>query len=234
MDEQMNDELNTQTVLEGGEQPSPSPESGEEQEQPGEAGLSGEEKDQDPGSVGPLEDDKPSRFFRRVLIWLVVIAVAFAAGFFVDASLRYQPEREANQELQTEVRAAENRVEELEDEIQRLSVFEERNLALEEDLAAMETHLVVVSTQKAVADTMLALTDDDLAQARLSLDRVGRNLADLVERLNEDQVEVVENMQQRHDLIMEELARDSSAAMSDLEVLASKLVSLENTLFSSP
>jgi hypothetical protein len=52
--------------------------------------------------------------------------------------------------------------------------------------------------------------------------------------LNVDQVEVVVNMLQRHQLILIELEDDSFSAQTDMGVLASKLNALENTLFASP
>lgn len=183
------------------------------------------------------EDGEPSkirRFFRKLLIWLVVIAVSFAAGFFVDTYLRYQPARTEIQTVTGELAAAEGEITELEEEVEALSVFEERNQALEEEISSLQTHLTVLSTRVAVADGMLALAADNLPEAKLALNKVESNLQILAERVNEDQIEVVENMQQRHELISEELEQDSFSARSDLEVLASKLVTLENTLFASP
>jgi hypothetical protein len=63
---------------------------------------------------------------------------------------------------------------------------------------------------------------------------VGSTLETLKTMLNDDQVEVVVNMLQRHQLILIELEDDSFSAQTDLGVLASKLNALENTLFASP
>ena len=73
-----------------------------------------------------------------------------------------------------------------------------------------------------------------LADAKLALDKVGSTLELLKTRLNDDQVEVVDNMIQRHKLILIELEDDSFSAQTDMEVLAAKLNALENTLFASP
>lgn len=234
MDEHTNEDLERKDIVEMEGEAALREDSSEEETGADQAAV--EEEETEPAEIPeePPEEGKPRKIFRRVLIWLVVIALAFAGGFFVDAQLRYQPERQKTNQLRSDLSAAEDRAMELEDEVQRLSVFEERNQALREEIHHLETHLIVISTQKAVADSMLALNRDDLAEARLALDRVSRHLADLAEMLNEDQVEVVENMQQRHELIMDELVQDSSAAMSDLEVLASKLESLENSLFAAP
>ncbi len=52
--------------------------------------------------------------------------------------------------------------------------------------------------------------------------------------LNADQVEVVENMIQRYNLIMIELEGEGSTVLTDLELLSSKLNTLEATLFATP
>jgi len=229
MDMEANEDLERKDLVETEEEANVVEESSEEEAEAFEAAADVPETPEE-----TPQDGKSRNIFRRILIWLVVIVMAFAGGFFVDAQLRYQPERQKNRQLQTDLNAAEERVRDLEDEVQRLSVFEERNQELREEIHNLETHLILISTQNAVADSMLAFSRDNLADTKLALDRVGRNLTKLTEMLNEDQVEVVENMQQRHDLIMEELERDSSAAISDLEVLASKLESLENSLFAAP
>ena len=180
------------------------------------------------------EPKKRRNIFRRILIWLVVIALAFAAGFYVDSYLRYQPQRELTAERTAELEEARTEINRLEDEIDRLSVFEEINQQLEEENVRLETHLTVLSTRVAVANATLAVAQDNISEARLALDKVGTNLEKLESMLNAEQVEVVQNMQQRHELIVEEVEVDTFTALSDLEVLASKLLSLENTLFVAP
>lgn len=44
-----------------------------------------------------VEKEQPSKvrmIWRKFLIWMVVIAVAFAGGFFFDTAFRYQPQVE--------------------------------------------------------------------------------------------------------------------------------------------
>jgi cell division protein FtsB len=187
--------------------------------------------------VTPDEKKKPGKaqlVFRRILIWLVVIAIAFAGGFFVDTVLRYQPEQAKVAALSEEITSAQTEITTLEAEIERLDVFEELNLSLTEEIADITTHITILSARAAVADANLALEQNRLADARLALDKVGSTLELLKTRLNDDQVEVVDNMIQRHKLILIELEDDSFSAQTDMEVLAAKLNALENTLFASP
>jgi len=185
----------------------------------------------------PVEKKKPGKaqlIFRRILIWMVVIVIAFAGGFFVDAALRYQPEKAKVAQLSEEITSAEGEITSLEAEIDRLSVFEDQNVGLREEISDITTHITILSARAAVADATLALEQNRLADAKLSLDKVRSTLERLKPMLNEDQAEVVENMLQRHQLIVIELEDDSFSAQTDMEVLASKLNALENTLFASP
>jgi len=187
--------------------------------------------------VTPDEKKKPGKaqlVFRRILIWLVVIAIAFAGGFFVDTVLRYQPEQAKVAALSEEITSAQAEITTLEAEIERLDVFEELNLSLREEIADITTHITILSARAAVADANLALEQNRLADAKLALNKVGSTLELLKTRLNDDQVEVVDNMIQRHQLIIIELEGDSFSAKTDMEVLAAKLNALENTLFASP
>jgi len=187
--------------------------------------------------VIPDEKKKPGKaqlIFRRILIWLVVIAIAFAGGFFVDSVLRYQPEMAKVAALTEEITSAQTEITTLEAEIVRLDVFEEQNVSLTEEIADITTHLTILSARAAVADATLALEQNRFADAKLALDKLGSTLEILKTRLNDDQVEVVNNMLQRHKLILIELDDDSYSAQTDMEVLAAKLNALENTLFASP
>jgi hypothetical protein len=174
------------------------------------------------------------RFFRKLLIWLVVIALAFGAGIGTFYFLRFQPLREEVRQQNQVLREAEEEIADLESEIERLSALEDENRDLEAEIEQTRLHITILSARSSVSNALLALSEDNLAEAKLELDKVGRTLEKLETMLNEDQVEVVVNMQQRHELIMEELEEDRFSARSDLEVLSSKLGALENTLFASP
>jgi hypothetical protein len=174
------------------------------------------------------------KIFRRILIWLVVLALSFAGGFFVDTLLRLQPERDRVASLQSELTQATDEINDLESEVSRLMEFEEQNTTLQEELDQLTIHLTILSAKAAVAEASLALEQDRTADVRLQLDKVGSTLKTLQDLMSDEQTEVVDNMIQRQELIIIELGNDQSAAMTDLELLLSKLNSLENTLFVSP
>ena len=209
----------------------------EESNTESEPASSFEEEVAESPEVTPDEKKKPGKarlIFRRILIWLVVIAIAFAGGIYVDYILRYQPEQAKVAALTEEITSAQTEITTLEAEIERLDVFEELNLGLVEEIADITTHITILSARVAVADATLALEQNRIADAKLALDKVGSTLEILKTMLNDDQVEVVNNMLQRHHLILIELEDDSFSAQKDMEVLAAKLNALENTLFASP
>ncbi|HDD61768.1 MAG TPA: hypothetical protein ENF22_04480 [Chloroflexi bacterium] len=181
--------------------------------------------------------DKPSRarmIWRKILVWLVVIAIAFAGGFFFDTAFRYQPQVELVKVLKGDISAANDQILSLEAEIERLGQFEEENIDLTDQIQDITTHITLLSARAAVADASLAVEQDRQADAKLALDKVGSTLDALKGMLNADQAEVVENMIQRHNLIIIELEGDGYTVQTDLGLLSSKLSTLEATLFASP
>jgi len=172
--------------------------------------------------------------WRRILIWLVVIAIAFAGGFFLDSMLRYQPEQERTFALREDLDDARTEIESLEADIERLGAFEDQNNTLSAKIDQLDIHLVILSLRASVADASLAIEQGRQADAKLALDKVGTTLNSLIDLLNDDQAEIVENMVQRYQLVMIELENDGATVLTDLELLLLKLLTLENTLFASP
>lgn len=181
------------------------------------------------------------KIWRRFLIWLVVIAVAFAGGFFLDSQLRLKPalaeidSREADiDSLQTDIDSLGAEIDSLEAEIERLGALEDKNIDLTADIDQLNIHLVLLSARVSVSDSSLALEQDRQADAKLSLNKLGSTLDTLKSLLNADQAEVVENMIQRYQLVMLELDTEGATVQTDLELLLTRLQTLENTLFATP
>ncbi len=177
---------------------------------------------------------KARLIFRRILVWLVVITLAFAGGFFLDATLRYQPEKTLVEDLRADLEKSAAEITSLEDEIEKLNLFKDQNTALTEEINQVTIHITLLSARAAVADTRLALEQDRRADTKLALDKIGSTLETLTTLVNEDQAEVVNTMIQRQQLIVLELDDDSFSARTDLEVLAARLGALENNLFATP
>ena len=177
---------------------------------------------------------KVRKIWRRILIWLVLIAISFASGFFVDTYLRYSPALDQVASLKTDLNKKTDEVTSLQGEIDRLSQFEEQNTTLGSEIDLLDTHLKLLTARAAVAEASLAVEQDRIADARLSLDKLGTSLESLKGMLNADQAEVVDSMLQRYRLIQIEIDTESSSALTDLDLLANRLITLENNLFANP
>ena len=169
---------------------------------------------------------KARKIWRRILVWLVVLSIAFAGGFFFDTWMRYVPQRELVEALKGDLAEMEDTVQDLEGEIERLSEFEAINISQAEELQSATTHLTLLSARTAVADAALAIEQGRTADAKLVLGKLGTTLENLKGLLSIDQAEVVDNMIQRHSLIMIELESEGNSVQTDLEVLASRLNTL--------
>jgi len=194
------------------------------------------------GPVEEVEEPAPEKkklskarlIYRRILVWLVVITLAFAGGFFLDTILRFQPEKTLVESLRVDLEKSAAEIISLEGDIEKLNLFKDQNTALLEEINQVTIHITLLSARAAVADARLALEQDRKADTVLALDKLGSTLEMLTTLVNEDQAEVVETMIQRQKLIVFELDEDSFSAQSDLEVLAARLSALENNLFATP
>jgi len=180
------------------------------------------------------ELSKARRIYRRILVWLVVIAFAFAGGFFTDTILRYQPGKNRIERLTSDLAESGETITALEDEIEQLNALKDQNTTLLEENAEATIHLTLLGARTAVADARLALEQDRQADAKVALATLEVTLETLKTMVNADQAEVVENMIQRQKLIIIELDGDSIIAQTDLQLLSSHLSSFENTLFAAP
>lgn len=183
---------------------------------------------------GKKELSKARQIFRRILTWLVLAAIAFAGGFFVDTIVRYRPEKALVEQLVVDLEESASEITSLQDEIEKLSLYKDKNTALEEEIHDKLIHLTLLSARIAVSDARLALEQDRPADGKLALDKLGSTLEALISLVSADQAEVVDTMIQRLELIMVELDEDEVSAQTDLQVLASRLDALENTLFVAP
>lgn len=177
---------------------------------------------------------KARLIYRRILVWLVVIALAFAGGFFLDTILRFQPEKTLVEDLRVDLEESSAEITSLEDEIEKLNLFKDQNTALTEEINQVTIHITLLSARAAVADAGLALEQDRQADTKLAVDKLGSTLETLATLVTDDQAEVVNTMIQRQKLIVLELDDDSFSAQTDLEVLAARLSALENNLFATP
>jgi cell division protein FtsB len=190
-----------------------------------------------PPADSPPEKKELSRarkIWRRVLIWLVVLAIFFAGGFFLDTYLRYSPAQDQIAVLKADLEDKTAEITSLQEEIDRLNQFEEQNASLLDQIDQLEIHLNLLSGRTAVAEASLAVEQDRISDARLALDTLGKSLESLRGSLNADQTEVVDSMRQRYELVLNEMGNEGYSVLTDLDLLANRLIALENNLFANP
>jgi hypothetical protein len=179
----------------------------------------------------PLPDAPKPRRLRRFLLWAVGLLVLFALGVVAAWYLQIKPVRDENQVLQSDLVAAQQRVEELSSEVDRLTPFEAEYESLKAQVATLESHIFLLDVLVDVSKAQLAMAEEDPIAAESALEGTRSRLRQLENRLDGDDVETVQGMSERLVLVLQEVQTDAFAARRDLEILANNLIALEQRLF---
>ncbi len=193
----------------------------------------------------PATESKARRFFRRLLRGLLTLLIIFGVGFAAALYTVYQPAitsaKQQARELEAQLESAQAQIADLESQISELEAVRTQNdelIAENEQLLAVqgnyELRIAILNARLDVANAILALAGDDPARARLTLDQTSKTLEKMASLLPTDQQEVATSLQQRLSLVIKELDSDAYAAASDLDVLARRLLEVEDALFSAP
>jgi hypothetical protein len=193
----------------------------------------------------PEPPDRLKRWFRRALYGALALTVVFLLGLLTGRLVLYNPAArrldQANQELQDanqRVRELESRLSDLlrekETDHARQEELQESYQLLQEEMDSVRLHAVLLRIQADVNAARIALLDDDPSSARLYLSSTPDRLQELETVLGLEHRSVVENMEQRLGLVLDEMRQERELAQADLEVLANHLMQLENTLFAVP
>jgi len=197
-------------------------------------------------SVGvTVEKPKPTNrlrgLFWNVMRWGLGILIVVGVGVLLAIFTLYRPVKDqlsvANDELRqanSQIAELNQQITELNRQIDSLKSLEEKNKALETtaDLAAL--HAAILSARTDVSQAQLALAKNETARARVALSKTGDTLDKIENQLPAGQGEVVADMRARLELALDELEENTYAAESDLDVLATSLLELENAIFSKP
>jgi hypothetical protein len=95
-------------------------------------------------------------------------------------------------------------------------------------------HIAILSARADVVTAQLALAKKDPAKARVALNRTPKTLETMLSQLPADQKKVVTDMQARLKLAISEIENNQYAADSDLDVLGTSLLEMENAYFTKP
>lgn len=192
-----------------------------------------DEEIEEPVPPEPELETRGQRFLRLSIRWLAGILILFGLGVIATVFLLYRPTTGELSRARDELAQSQQQVAELEAEVERLQSLEAENEALQEELNQARLHIQILSALSDVNAARLDLANDDAANARLDLTNTPQTLERLGELVEPEQQEAVEAMQSRLDLALEGIDRDTFAAQSDLRVLATNLMQLENTFFAN-
>jgi hypothetical protein len=204
----------------------------------------GESSQPPQGGLPPAPaESKSRRFFRHLIRWAAGVLIVFGLGLLTGIFLLYRPAVQkaeaAQQTAQTEMQQASDQITDLEgqvadlegrvDALQSLKDANTQLLAAQEDL---KLHIAILDARLDVANALLALSrsEPDSASALIILDQTGATFDRIGQFLANEQLDTLTKMKQRLELVLTEIENDPYAAQSDLDVLATNLLQLEDSL----
>jgi hypothetical protein len=181
----------------------------------------------------PVEK-KGHPLLRRALRWLLVLLLVFGLGALLAIYALYLPARSEIETTQAELQKANQNIDEQEQRITSLSSLETKNQELQRQMDDAALHVSILKARSDVSAALLALAKDDPAKARMALSKTSPTIDGIGSLLDANQQKVIEDMQARLNLATSEIGSNAFAAESDLNVLATGLMELENSYFTSP
>ncbi len=179
-------------------------------------------------------ESRLNRFLVRTLRWLIGILIVMGLGALLVIFTLYRPLQQSLGASRVQGEQADQRIADLESQIEGLSTFETQNQDLKAELEKSELHVTILSARADVATALLALAKNDETKARLALSKTPETLKKLGSLLEPDKKKVATDLQARLDLAVKGIGVNAYAAASDLDVLATGLIELENAYFAKP
>jgi hypothetical protein len=220
-------------------QPEPDKESPESKEKPfNEVPVETENAGETPAPETPTPpkkiESKFQHFLRMALRWVIGFLIVFLLGALTMEFVFYRPLAGQLDQVKGERDQAQQTVKNLQGQLDSLAPLSNQNKTLQDQLSKSELHVTILSAEANVSSAQLSLMNNKPADARLVLDKTSTTLKTLQGMLPPDQQKVISDMQSRLNLALSELDNNKFAAQSDLNVLATSLVQLENTFFANP
>ena len=188
----------------------------------------------EPGIDIPQGPSRFSRFMRSLLRWALLIVLLFGAGMLTTYFTLVRPLQQqaaASQssldQARQDLSSAETRLGESEGQVKNMQTQVEQaqtNVEKAQNKAALQT----VRTDLAL--TRLALANKDGPAARTSLVQAQNDLAQLLPTLEKSDASLAKSITGRLEIILNELNRDPTTAISDLDILSRHLDEAEEAL----
>jgi hypothetical protein len=182
----------------------------------------------------PQPEGRARLFWRRALRWLLGFLIVFGLGALLAVYLLYLPARQRIQSSQGQLEAANQKITELENQVDSLSGLDTTNQDLQAEIEETRLHVTILKARADISAAQLALAKEDPSKARLALSKTPNTLETLAGIIPAGQREVVTDLQDRLELAVSEIGENAFAADSDLNVLATGLLELENSYFTAP
>ena len=219
-------------------QPGAPPEPPEAAEAPADSDPAAAEDKPPAVPPAPQPEGRFRRGFRLFIRWTAGLLLVFALGFLAATILLYLPKSREVVREGDRLDQANATIQELEEQIEavnlQLEAAENNQEIQQEALDSANLHTMILSALADVTQGRLALASDDPEGARLALTNTPETFQNIAALVDSEQADAVMAMEQRLELALNVLDGDTTAALSDLEVIANNLVKLENTYFVVP
>jgi hypothetical protein len=187
-----------------------------------------------PAPVVKKKESKLRGFLRTAFRWVTGLLIVFFLGVLAMELVFYIPLEQKLNQAKSERDQALQSVKTIQSRLDNLAPLSTQNATLLEQSGKSEMHVSILSAEASVNTALVALLNSKPADARLVLNKTVITLKTLQGKLPANQQSVVTDMQNRLNLALGELDNNKFAAQSDLNVLITSLIQLENTLFTNP
>jgi hypothetical protein len=187
-----------------------------------------------PAPSAKQAESKPRHFLRMALRWVIGFLIVFLLGVLAMEFAFYRPLSLQLDQVKSERDQAQQNIKTLQGQVDNMTPLATQNKTLQDQLSKTQLHVIVLSAEANVSTAQVSLLNDKPADARLVLNKTTNTLKTLQGMLPADQQKVATDMQNRLTLALGELDSNKFAAQSDLTVLETSLVQLENVLFTNP
>lgn len=174
------------------------------------------------------------RFMRGLLRWMLLIVLLFGAGMLTTYFTLVRPLQQqaaASQssldQARRDLSSAETRLGESEGQVKNMQTQVEQARA---DVQKAQNRAALQTVRTDLALTRLALANKDGPSARTSLVQAQNDLAQLLPALEKADASLAKSITGRLEIILNELNRDPTTAISDLDILSRHLVEAEEAL----
>jgi predicted RNA-binding protein Jag len=191
-----------------------------------------EEPEETPQAVTP--QSRARRVFQQILRWTFGILIIFGLGFLLAVFTLYLPTRQALNNKENSLRQSSQAVQDIQAKLADAKDIANELQVTQNDLNNATLHNAILGARIDVTGAQLAMAEKQPEKAHLVLGKTGETLKSLEKLVDKSQQKIVSDLESRLILATGEIDTNPYAAQSDLDVLATGLLELENAYFSTP